>query len=123
MSNIIRLLKVLYAMILSPLLWLTYTYAPKLHKIITKPTVSGRFDEGFQDFVVDKVRKLDRREMTPEQFIRSINQEMCLLVETGKLKPYLREDIEADQNLDVTLLTCEGYTPFKRWYVKLHYMA
>lgn len=117
------LLQIAYAVIMTPALAISIKLNPKLHRLIAAPLISGPFQGELSQRIWKHLYRLEAGELTDEQFIQEIAEEMIAAVEQGELDEFTDLVNEQDTNLDITLKRCLGYLPLKWWYLKLHYMA
>jgi hypothetical protein len=124
MKPIIRLGRLIYAALLGPALGFLVGRYPQSHRRLTQPIIEGPYRGQLVDYIQDAISRLERQELTTEEFIWGINARMCDSVANDReLKSWLSKTTEPTQNLDITLARCVGYAPGKRWYLKLHFMA
>jgi len=122
-TNLQTLLQVTYAVILSPALVTSMRLSPSLHRILSKPLVSGPFEGKLNARILSNLYQLEARKLTDKDFIQIIAEEMVKAVQRGELNSFMHLVDEQSTNLDITLKRCLGYLPLKWWYLKLHYMT
>ena len=111
-----------YGAALSPALGLLAPRLPSVHRRLAAPLIAGPYRGKLLDAIQREVYRLERGEVSDEDFIRSVTDSMRTSVEHGELDEWLNRKVEPTQKIDVVLSDCINYSPLKRWYLKLHFM-
>lgn len=117
------LFQISYSVVLSPLLAFFVKQGQGIHRALVSPLLSGPLKGALVEEVQNEIYRLEKGEISEEEFITNVADCMTKAATDGQLAPWLNAADERTQNLDITLKRCLGYAPLKWWYVKLHFMA
>ena len=123
MSLVKLFFRLIYAVLLSPFLARAASKDRVLHRKLIRPLLQGPFEGDLLDDIWQLVYRLEDGELDNEAFITQVAEVMKAAVSNGQLDAWLTKPIADDENVDITLKRALFYVPFKRWYLKLHFMA
>lgn len=110
-----------YAAVFAPLFAFLVGRYPGLHRRLVGPLLVGPFRGELVEKIWQEIYLLEKGGVSNEEFARAITARMCSAVSSGQLDGWLKMGVGGG-NRDLLLVKSVGYTPFKRWYLKLHFM-
>ncbi|MGE4370502.1 MAG: hypothetical protein AB7E12_12565 [Burkholderiaceae bacterium] len=123
MRNIKTILKVIYGILLSPILYWSARHQHAIHQAIIRPLTSGPFKGKLIGEIWDHVYQLESGAVDNDSFTQAVCLSMQNAVRDGQIDYWLKMPTKPEQNIDISLCRSIFYTPLKRWHLNLHFMA